>query len=83
MISKDGKQAQVTKSTKSNTKTDTTKLDTGNRKQHADDRTLNPGQECLPQATPAAQKPWRATAHKGGTHNPDSALEQHSIPCGH
>jgi hypothetical protein len=52
-------------------------------KQHADDRALNRGKECASQATPAAQQPWRATTHKSGTHNPDSARELHSSPGGH
>jgi hypothetical protein len=44
---------------------------------------LNQGQECPRQAAPAALKPWRATAHKSGTHDPASALEPHSVPSGH
>jgi hypothetical protein len=52
-------------------------------KQHANERTLNRGKESPPQATPAAQKPGRPTAHKSGTRNPDSARELHSAPGGH
>jgi hypothetical protein len=49
----------------------------------ADDRTFNQGKVCPPQATIAALKPWRATVHRRGTHDPDSALEPRSVPGGH
>jgi S-formylglutathione hydrolase FrmB len=53
-------------------------------KQTADDRTLNQGKDCPPQAKAAAQKAsWRATAHKRGTHDPESAREALSDPGGH
>jgi hypothetical protein len=45
-----------------------------------DDTTLNQGMECPPQAASAALKPWRAAALS--THDPDSALEPHSVPGG-
>jgi hypothetical protein len=48
-----------------------------------DDKTLNQGKECPPQAAPAALKPWQATVHKSGTLNFDSALEPHSVAGGH
>jgi hypothetical protein len=49
---------------------------------HTDNRTLNQGKERPPQATPAAPKPWQATARKSGTHKPDSEQEPHSVPVG-
>jgi hypothetical protein len=45
-------------------------LDTGKvtcRKANAEYSIPDQEKECPPQATPAAQKRWRATAHKNGT----------------
>jgi hypothetical protein len=49
-----------------------------------DDSTLNQGKECPPQATRAALKPWRATAHKSSTvHITLTLYESHDqLPVG-
>jgi hypothetical protein len=46
-------------------------------KHHTHKITLNQGRECPLQATPAALKPLRATAHRSGAHNPDITLTLH------
>jgi hypothetical protein len=60
-----------------------TNTQTPHTHQHHTFITLNQGKECPLRATPAARKPWRATAHRSGTHNPDSAQERHSASGGH
>jgi hypothetical protein len=45
-------------------------------------RTLNQGRECPLHAPPAALKPWRATAHRSGTHNPNSHKRYTQYPVG-
>jgi hypothetical protein len=70
---------KTAKTTRSQTQRNKAQPTDGHR---TDDRTLNQGKECSPKATPAAPKPWRATARQSGTHNPDSAQEPHSVPGG-